>query len=167
MHTDPHKNASTVYPDAVIDLNRIRDDVASLARAASTGENVPYRARLLQAQQLMALVSYIHGSWTDAFCAVQRQCAGSEQPTSNAVEAVYSERLISKLENAVETAWVNFGGRSGEDAIREKEKPFEADIAVLAAEMMHQCLAAYCDIYVERLRERVAEIRDLTSAPTP
>lgn len=167
MYADPHKNASTIIPDAIHDLNRIRDNVASLAREASSGENVRYLARLFQAQQLIALVSFIHGSWTDAFCVVQRQCKGSERPATDAVETVYSERLISKLESTVEAAWVNFGGRSGEDGIREKEKPLEADIAVLSAEMMHQSIAGFCEVYIERLRERLAAICNVTAVPTP
>ncbi|TLX17133.1 hypothetical protein [Rhizobium sp. MHM7A] len=162
MNADPHKNNSAVYQDAVRDLNLIRDDVASLARAASSGDNLPYRARLIQARQLMKLVSYIHGSWTDAFCAVQRDCAAPEKPTTEAVEIVYSERLIAKLENTVETVWVNFGGRSGEAAIRA----FEGDAAVLAAEMIHQSIVAYSDAYIARLSDRLAELRVESNIPT-
>lgn len=166
MNSNPHKNSSAVYQDAVRDLNLIREDVASLARAASGGDKLPYRARLLQARQLMTLVSFIHGSWTDAFCAVQRDCTAPEKPTTDAVEAVYSERLIAKLESAVETAWLNFGERPGEAGIRAKEKAFEADIAVLAAEMTHQSIVAYCDTYTTRLRDRLADLRLEISVPT-
>lgn len=166
MHADPHKNSSAVYKDAVRDLNLIRDEVASSARAASSGDRLPYRARLLQARHLMALVSYMHGSWTDTFCIVQRECVAPEKPTTDAVEALYSERLIAKLENTVETAWVNFGERPGEAAIRAGEKAFEADIAVLAAEMTHQSIVAYCDAYIARLRDRLIELRSEGSVLT-
>jgi len=165
MFADPHKNECTIYRDTIRDLNLIRDDVASLARTDSNGGMVLYRARLLQAKLLMALTSIIHGSWTDAFFTVQRYNVPGKS-TTDAVEAVYYKHLISKLENTVEAAWINFGGRSGEDVVRGKEKPVEADIIVLAAEMMHQCIAGYCAVYIERLRERLAEIRNIASIPT-
>jgi hypothetical protein len=167
MKADPHRNTSVVYQDAVSDLNLIRNDVSSLAREASGGDKLAYRARLLQARQLMTLVSYIHGSWTDAYCAVQRECVAPEKPTEDTVEALYSERLIAKLEDTVETSWINFGERPGEVAIRAKGKTFEANIAVLAAEMTHQSVVGYCDVYINRLRDRVAELRLEDSVPTP
>ncbi len=158
MDADPHKNTSLIYADAIRDLNLIREDVAASARGASDGEKLPYRARLLQAKQMMSLVSFFNGSWTDAYCAVQRECGAQEEPTAEAVEANYSERLIAKLETTVETAWVSFGGRPGEMAIRATANAFEADIAVETAKMVHESLAAYSEAYIGRLRDRLGEL---------
>jgi hypothetical protein len=166
MDANPHRNTSAVYEDVVRDLNLIRDNVASSARAASNGDKLQYRARLLQAKQLMGLISHIHGSWTDAYCAVQRECTAPEKPAADAVETVYSERLIAKLEHIVETAWVSFGERPGEVAIRAKEKAFEANVAVVAAEMTHNSLAAYAENYISRIRDGLGELQ-VTTGPTP
>ena len=157
MNADPHRNSSVIYMDAIRDLNLIRDDIASFARAASNGAQVPYRARLLQAKEMMSLVSFFNGSWTDAYCAVQRECSAEEKPSAEAVEVNYSKRLIEKLEAIVETAWVRFGDRNGEKAIRATKNAFEAEIAVVAARYVHESLAAYAESYIARLRDRLAE----------
>lgn len=160
MDADPNKNTSVIYADAIRDLNLIREDVAASARAASDGDNLPYRARLLQAKQMMSLVSFFNGSWPDAYCAVQREYGAQEAPTADAVEASYSQRLIAKLESTLETAWVSFGGRPGEVAIRARHNAFEADIAVETAKMIHECIGPYAETYIGRLRDRLSELTE-------
>lgn len=141
------------------ELNAMRDEVASLARAEP--DKTSYRAYLLQARNLRLILSQSAGIRADADARAVRACVTDDA----AIEQDYLDMLSKWLvEHEASVSETREGGAVDKANVTSMSTA-ELTATRLYAERYHAMIAGFCQRHAAALRERAEELEAELGAP--